>query len=147
MDWLAVTTKVKFRVTGPRLNVSAKTMVAILALKTASEESPTQRIKFTEILALVKSRMNCPITHVIREFFDTGKHKLLEKVIEKRDRRSTYVQQPAGNTGERIRRVTNLSKLKLMVRCLHNGNDDNYDDDEDGTSDDETHLSESILSR
>jgi len=33
-----------------------------------------------------------------------------------------------------------------MVRCLHNGNDDNYDDDEDGTSDDETHLSESILS-
>jgi hypothetical protein len=34
-----------------------------------------------------------------------------------------------------------------MVRCLHDGNDDNYDDDEDGNPDDETHLSGNSLSR
>lgn len=30
--------------------------------------------------------------------------------------------------------------------CLHDGNDDNSDDDKDGNSDDETHLSRNILS-
>ena len=53
----------------------------------------------------------------------------------------------SGNTGGHIRRVTNSSRLKLMVRCLHDGNDDNYDDDEDSSPDDETHLSRNSLSR
>jgi hypothetical protein len=68
-------------------------------------------------------------------------------VIEKKDRRINIRTTTSGDTGERIRIVTNLSRLKLMVRCLHNRNDDNYDDDEDGTSNDETHLSKSILSQ
>jgi len=33
-----------------------------------------------------------------------------------------------------------------MVRCLHDGNDDNYDDDEDGNPDDEAHLGGNSLS-
>jgi hypothetical protein len=68
-------------------------------------------------------------------------------VVERRTGGSTYVQQPAGTQGERIRIVTNLSRLKLMVRCLHDGNDDDYDDDEDGNPDDEAHLSGNSLSR
>jgi len=28
----------------------------------------------------------------------------------------------------------------VVLRCLHDGNDDNYDDDEDGNANDETHL-------
>ena len=57
----------------------------------------------------------------------------------KEDRRVNIRTTTSGDTGERIRRVTN-SRLKLMVRCLHDRNDDNYDDDEDGNPDDEAHL-------
>lgn len=46
--------KGEIQATSPRLIVSAKAMVVNLALKTASGESPTRRIKFTKILALVE---------------------------------------------------------------------------------------------
>ena len=47
--------------------------------------------------------MNCPITRVIREFFDAGKHQLLEKEIAKKDRRINIRTTTSGDTGERIK--------------------------------------------
>ena len=44
------------------------------------------------------------------------------------DIRTTNSQKTRG----RIRKVTDLSMLRLMVCCLHDGDDDNNDNDGDG---------------
>jgi len=43
--------------------------------------------------------------------------------------------------------MTNLSIPKLMVCCLHDGDNDDNDNDGDGKSNDKTHLGRDKLSK
>lgn len=78
--------------------------------------------------------------------FDTEGPTPLEKKQPKENRRINIRTTNNGKTRGRIRTVTYLSMLRLMMCCLHDGDDDNNDNDGDRNSNDKTHLHGNTLS-
>lgn len=79
--------------------------------------------------------------------FGQGGAVRLTRKRSKEDRRNDIRTTNSEKTRKRIRIVTDLSMPKLMVCCLHDGDNDDNDNHDDGSSDDKTHLGRNTLSR